>query len=61
MYRLIDIGTTRKTYDSTTDVLRVLTMPTEIHNCIQPWLYNQLFNWGITGAVTPDEEDIIHG
>ncbi|KAJ5186482.1 hypothetical protein N7449_011246 [Penicillium cf. viridicatum] len=58
---LDEVVSARKTYDSTTDVLRVLTMPTAIHNCIQPWLYNQLFNWGITGAIKRYEEEMIHG
>ncbi|OQD66887.1 hypothetical protein PENPOL_c004G05978 [Penicillium polonicum] len=53
-------GLSQKTYDSTTDVLRVLTTPTAIHNCIQPWLYNQLFNWGIAGAITRYGEEMIH-
>ncbi|CAP92729.1 hypothetical protein EN45_105170 [Penicillium chrysogenum] len=58
---LDEVVSARKMYNSRTDVLRVLTMPTAIQNCIQPWLYNQLFNWGITGAITPSEENMIHG
>ncbi|KAL2865355.1 uncharacterized protein BJX67DRAFT_182698 [Aspergillus lucknowensis] len=45
----------RKNYNSDTQILWIRIMPTEIHNCIQVWIRNEMARWMSVGLLTLSE------
>ncbi|GFF53403.1 hypothetical protein IFM58399_09563 [Aspergillus lentulus] len=59
VYQHIDeIIPSRKSYNSESRELRIRVKPTEILDCIQPWLFKQPLNWLLNGDITLQEVEL---
>ncbi|KAJ9310804.1 hypothetical protein DTO271D3_8939 [Paecilomyces variotii] len=47
----------RLSYDSQHQVLKLVAMPSPIHDCHQPWLHSAIRAWTLGGLLLPQEAD----
>ncbi|KAJ5781471.1 uncharacterized protein N7518_009954 [Penicillium psychrosexuale] len=49
----------QKTHDTKNHTLRIKVKPTEVHNCIQNWLVQQMIDWLLNQDITQNEQSLL--